>query len=71
MNTKQVGRDSLRAYNSGHFDGMNAATMRNPAHNNWARDEQGKAVHHDHDYLQGYKDGWYETTGALPDCLVS
>jgi hypothetical protein len=62
--------EQTRSYNSGKFDGINAASMKNPAHNNWAKDDEGKAVHFDPDYLQGYKDGFYAATGTLPDCLV-
>lgn len=58
------------SFNHGYCDGVNSVFMKNPIHNNWKKDKTNKVIHHNKDYLKGYKQGFRDTSkGFYPFCL--
>jgi len=53
----------------GYNDGKNAATMRNPIHNNWLGVD-GILRHYDESYIMGYIIGYKEMTGKVLTILI-
>jgi len=52
-----------RDFNSGKFDGNNAASFNNKPHTSWPRNKNNKIVHFNKDYAKGYIEGFKEATG--------
>lgn len=55
--------DAQYSFNSGSFDGQNAAAMKNMPHTKWPTNKLNKIVHFNKDYARGYIQGFKEKTG--------